>query len=187
MVIKTIAIVGANATGQVFARASALAGYETILEDVSREMLERGISAVDRLLQKASERGEIQSADRAAAMSRIAPIVGVENAIRCADLIIEAVPEELEMKPELFTIFDKFAKPGAIFASSTQTLSILDLSDVTVYRERCIGIRLRKTGPEDQYTLVSDRFELVPTELTSQETILACTEVVHRLALHGQR
>ena len=106
MVIKTIAIVGANATGQVFARASALAGYETILEDVSREMLERGISAVDRLLQKASERGEIQSADRAAAMSRIAPIVGVENAIRCADLIIEAVPEELEMKLELFTIFD---------------------------------------------------------------------------------
>ena len=174
MQINTIAIVGANATGQAFARTSALAGYATILEDVSREMLERGIASIQLSLEAAVARGEIRPPERADALARILSVVGVENAIRDGDLLIEALPEELEMKLEMFTIFDKFAKPGTIFASTTQTLSILDLSDVTVYRERCIGMRFRANQPGPS------SIELVCTKLTSNEAIRACREVAER-------
>ena len=190
MEIKTIAVIGAYTTGQAFAQASALAGYATVFEDVSREMLERGIAAVTRALEEAVTRGELSAHEQAEALTRIVPIVGVEQAIRDADLIIEAVPEELEMKLEMFTIFDKFAKPGAIFASTTQTLSVLDLSDVTVYRDRCIGMRFcegrepgaRFSGSSNPVALNRTCIELVATKLSSPETIAACRAVAYRLA-----
>jgi len=155
--VTIIAVIGASVAGQEFARASALAGYPTVFEDVSREMLERGIAQI-------SERAD------AAALARIVPVLGVETAIRDADLIIEAVPEELEMKLELFTVFDKFAKPGAIFASTTETLSILAISDVTICRERCVGMRLR-----------GGVLEMVRTRLTSEETVRRCEGVARRM------
>jgi 3-hydroxybutyryl-CoA dehydrogenase len=176
VLVRTIAIIGANATGQQFALAAALAGYSTILEDVSREMLERGVAAIDLHLERAVADGELRPEARAVALARIASVVGVESAIRDADLIVEAVPEELEMKLELFTIFDKFAKPGAILASTTARLSILDISDVTVYRERCIGMRFRASSPGGAV------MELVPSRMTSVQTMRASEEVAQRLA-----
>jgi 3-hydroxyacyl-CoA dehydrogenase len=190
-VIKTIAVIGANATGQDFARTAALAGYDTILEDISREMLERGVAKIREALDAAVARGELRAQDRDSALERITPVVGVEHAIRHADLLIEAVPEELEMKVELFTIFDKFAKPGAIFASSTRTLSILDVSDVTVYRERCVGLRYRVArepsspfGDEAHPAAVLHpaAIEVVCSKLTAPEVIDACKFVAERLS-----
>jgi len=99
----------------------------------------------------------------------------VEDAIREADLIVETVPEELEMKLELFTIFDKFAKPGAIFASTATKLSIADFSDVTVYRDRCVGMRFLEVDSAIY------RIELIKTPHTSEETIAACLAVARRM------
>ncbi len=184
MAINSIAVIGAHATGQAFAYASALADYKTILEDVSREMLERGIANIRHALGEAVERGEIQTVHYESVLARVTPIIGVEEAIRGADLIIEAVPEELEMKLELFTIFDKFAKPGAIFASTTRTLSILDISDVTLHRESCIGMRFRGSSISAGFN--RDGIELIPTGLTSDATISACRGVARRLAKEVQ-
>jgi 3-hydroxybutyryl-CoA dehydrogenase len=156
--VTIIAVIGASVAGQEFARASALAGYPTVFEDVSREMLERGIAQI-------SERAD------AAALARIVPVLGVETAIRDADLIIEAVPEELEMKLELFTVFDKFAKPGAIFATTAETLAVADISDVTVYPERCVGMRWR-----------GETLELTRTAVTSEDAMQRCSEVAKRMA-----
>jgi 3-hydroxyacyl-CoA dehydrogenase len=180
LTVNTIAIIGANTTGPAFARAAALAGYPTILEDISREMLERGMAWISDSLQDSVVRGKFPNATRLAALSRVSAASTVESAIREADLIIEAVPEEFEMKLELFTVFDKFAKPGAIFASTTSTLSILDISDVTICRERCVGMRFRELpgGGARKF----DCMELVRTRLTSDETMRACTEVAERLA-----
>jgi len=99
----------------------------------------------------------------------------VQDAIRDADLIIEAVPEEMEMKLELFTIFDKFAKPNAIFASNTSSLSITDMSDVTVCRDRCIGMHFFNPVPKMKL------LELVKTPFTSEETLATCREVGRRM------
>jgi 3-hydroxyacyl-CoA dehydrogenase len=172
--VETIAVIGAQEVGRQFARAAALAGYAVIFEDVSREMLDRGISWISASMEESVARGELTTPLRAAALSRITPARTVESAIRDADLIIEAVPEELEMKLELFTIFDKFAKPGAIFASTTTTMSILDLSDVTVCRDRCVGMRFRDAASDSHV-------EIVRTKLTSDGTLRACQEVGERM------
>jgi 3-hydroxybutyryl-CoA dehydrogenase len=99
----------------------------------------------------------------------------VDEAIRDAELIIEAVPEELEMKLELFTIFDKFAKPNAIFASNTSSLSISDFSDIVLHRDRCIGMHF--FNPVPKMRLV----EIVRTAYTSDETLATCCAVAQRM------
>ncbi len=94
-----------------------------------------------------------------------------EDASREADLIIETVSDEMEMKIELFTIFDKFAKPGVIFASTTASLSITDLAAITFCPEHCIGMRFT-FDPRS-----ASRLELVTGLKTSAETVAACREV----------
>jgi len=180
MAISSVAVIGARATGQALAYAAALAGYQTILEDVSREMLEKGIANIRQALGEAVERGEIPTVHPESALARIIPIIGVEDAIRGADLVIEAVSEELE----LFTIFDKFAKPGAIFATTTRTLSILDISDVTLHRDSCIGMRFPSSAISGEFK--RDCIELIPTEMTSHATLKACREVAGRFAKEVQ-
>ena len=173
MTVTTIAVIGAKDAGRAIAAAAGLAGYCTILEDVSRETLECAMKAIKKSLDECVECGERTTEERDAATLGIHPENKIEAAIRDADLIIETVPEELEMKLELFTIFDKFAKPGAIFASTTTTLSIRDISDVTVYRERCIGLRFQDAGVKT--------LELTRTELTASDVLSACEELALRV------
>jgi 3-hydroxyacyl-CoA dehydrogenase len=169
--VRTIAVIGATATGCAFAAAAAAAGYAVVLEDVSREMRDRGIASIAIWLRDRRECGALSEQASTAALRNISTAPTVETAIREAQLIIEAVPEELEMKLELFTIFDKFAKPGAIFISTSEKLSILDISDVTIARDRCMGMRFTRTSSGEA------ALELVPTALTSPETLRTCREV----------
>ena len=109
MEIKTIAIIGAGTMGRGIAYASALGGYTTVLEEVSDSMLSEALSWIRESLDEGVRRSKVDAAARDAALARITASQVVDEAIRDAELIIEAVPEELEMKLELFTIFDKFA------------------------------------------------------------------------------
>jgi 3-hydroxybutyryl-CoA dehydrogenase len=166
--VKTIAVIGAGPAGRSIALASILAGYRTVIEDVSRQSVER---ALEWIQQRRGEQGATEDF-----ASLLTTSTRIEDAIRDADLIIETVPDELEMKLELFTIFDKFAKPGAIFASTSATLSVGDITDVTIFRERCIGMRFPGAAAN------ADVIELVRVPLTSDETVAACREVALRLA-----
>jgi len=173
--IKTIAVIGAGTMGRGIAYAAAFGGYTTVLEDISPQMLEESTRWITKSFDERVTRGKVDSKIRDQALSLITTASSVEGAIRDADLIIEAVPEEMEMKMELFTIFDKFAKPHAIFASNTSSLSISDMSDLTVSRERCIGMHFFNPVPKMKL------IELVKTPLTSQNTVDACTEVGRRM------
>jgi 3-hydroxybutyryl-CoA dehydrogenase len=177
MQIKTIAVIGAGTIGRGIAYASALGGYTTVLEEVSDSLLAKAIAWIRESLDEGVRHGKVEAdADAcAAALARISTSHVVDEAIRDAELIIEAVPEELEMKLELFTIFDKFAKPNAIFASNTSSLSIGDFSDIVLHRERCIGMRF--------FNPVLDRklVEIIRTTHTSDETVAACVEVAARM------
>src|SRR5882724_3036070 len=175
MQIKTIAIVGAGTMGRGIAYASALGGYATVLEDVSDTMLTKAVAWIRESLDEGERRGKLDAAAGDAALARISISQVVDEAIRDAELIIEAVPEELEMKLELFTIFDKFAKPNAIFASNTSSLSITEMSDVTVHRERCVVLHFFNPVPKMKL------IELVRTSFTSDETVAACKEVGQRM------
>jgi 3-hydroxyacyl-CoA dehydrogenase len=162
--IQTIAVIGAGDQGREIALAVLLAGYRTILEDVSESRLQQAAAWI-------ADSGNVG----AEARSRLVLASTVEQAVREADLIIEAVAEEMEMKIEVFTIFDKFAKPGAIFASSSSSVSIEELAAVTFCPERCVGMRLVSgTGQ-------AEMFELVPTRDTSEETLARCREIGRRM------
>jgi 3-hydroxybutyryl-CoA dehydrogenase len=173
--IKTIAVIGAGTMGRGIAYAAAFGGYTTVLEDISPQMLHESIRWITKSFDEGVARGKVDAKIRERALSLIATANSVQDAIRDADLIIEAVPEEMEMKMELFTIFDKFSKPHAIFASNTSSLSISDMSDLTVSRERCIGMHFFNPVPKMKL------IELVRTPLTSQNTVDVCTEVGRRM------
>jgi 3-hydroxyacyl-CoA dehydrogenase len=177
MEIKTIAIVGAANLGRRIVCEAARAGYRTILEDVSPSALEQGIAWTGQALGEEVAAGRIDSAARDTALANLTTATTPEDASREADLIIEAVADEMEVKIELFTIFDKFAKPGAIFASTSTSLSITEMADVTFCPERCIGMRFLAEAKN------ANRLELVRTNETSEETIAACREVGRRMGL----
>src|SRR3984893_5487647 len=169
--IKTIAVIGAGTMGRGIAYAAAFGGYTTVLEDISSQMLEESMRWITKSFEEGVTRDKVDAKIRDRALSLITTANSVQDAIRDAELIIEAVPEEMEMKMELFTIFDKFAKPHAIFASNTSSLSISAMSDLTGSRERCSGIHFFYPVPKIEL------IELVKTPLTSQNTVDACTEV----------
>jgi 3-hydroxybutyryl-CoA dehydrogenase len=175
MEVKTIAIIGAGTMGRGIAYASALGGFRTILEDVSESIVDKALAWIRESFEQGVQRGKVEPAERDAALARISTSYVVDEAIRDAELIIEAVPEELEMKLELFTIFDKFAKPGAIFASNTSSLSISDFTDIVIARERCIGMHF--FNPVPKIRLV----EIIRTSYTSDETVATCCEIAHRM------
>ncbi len=175
MDVKTIAVIGAGTMGRGIAYAAALGGYQTVLEDVSRPVLEQAMAWIRQSFEEGVSRGKVEASVRDKALALISIAADVKDAIRDAELIIEAVPEELEMKLELFTIFDKFAKTGAVFASNTSSLSITDFTDITVSRDRCIGMHFFNPVPKMKL------IELVKTPHTSEETAAICREVARRM------
>jgi 3-hydroxybutyryl-CoA dehydrogenase len=175
MEVTTIAVIGAGTMGRGIAYASALGGFRTVLEDVSDVVLGEALTWIREAFDEGLQRGKVAAALCDAALARISTSQVVDEAIREAELIIEAVPEELEMKLELFTIFDRFAKPNAIFASNTSALSISDFSDIVIHRERCIGMHF--FNPVPKMRLV----EIIRTTHTSEETVATCVAVAHRM------
>jgi 3-hydroxybutyryl-CoA dehydrogenase len=175
MEVKTIAVIGAGTVGRGIACAAVTGGYHTKLEDVSPERLEESVAWIKRALDDGVLHGEVEASIRDEALSLISAAHSVEDAIRGADLIIEAVPDEMEMKLELFTLFDKFARPGAILASSSIVFSISEMTDVTTSQERCLGMRFPNSKPGGKL------IEIVKTSLTSDETVASCREVARRM------
>ena len=173
--VKTIAVIGAGTMGRGIAYAAAFGGYLTVLEDISAPRLAEALRWITQVFDEGVARGKVDADLRDRAIPLISTATTVQDAIRDADLIVEAVPEEMEMKMELFTIFDKFAKPGAIFASNTSSLSISDMSELTVARERCIGMHFFNPVPKMKL------IELVRTPLTSDDTVEVCTVVGQRM------
>ncbi len=127
MEVKTIGVIGAGTMGRGIAYAAACGGYRTVLEDFSPTTLEDGVAYIQQTLEESVTRGKVTPEQRISALGNLATARRVEDACREADLLIEAAPEEIEVKLEIFTIFDKFAKPDAILASNTSSFLISDL------------------------------------------------------------
>jgi len=173
--VQTIAVIGAGAQGREIACASALGGYKTVLEDISPRVLEEAMAWIRQSFREGAARGKFEAQASNQVLSRLSTAGDVKDAIGDAELIIETVPEELEMKLELFTIFDRFAKTGAIFASTASSVSISDFTDIVVSRERCIGMHF--SHAVSQRTLI----ELSRTPYTSEDTVAICRAVARRM------
>ena len=175
MEVKTIGIIGAGTMGRGIAYAAAVGGYRTILEDVMPETLAKGMAWIKQSLDEGVQRGKLEGAARDAALARIETSSSVENVCREADFLIEAVPEEMELKLELFTLFDKFAKPKAVLASNTSSLSIAEMAEMTYRPELCAGMHFFNPVPKMRL------IEIVQAPKTSDETIAVCRELGGRM------
>jgi len=175
MEVKTIGVIGAGTMGRGIAYAAALGGYRTILEDVMPETLHKGLAWIRQTLEEGVQRGKVTPEERDAALGRITTVPTVEAACREADFLIEAVPEEMELKLELFTLFDKFARPQTVLASNTSSLSIAEMAEMTYRPELCVGMHFFNPVPKMRL------IEIVRAPKTSDETIAACREVGARM------
>ena len=173
--VKTVAVIGAGAMGRGIAHAAALGGYRTILEDLLPNALRQAESEIRASLDQAVELGKVNSSDADAAFSRLEYADSVAQAAREADLVIEAVPEEMESKIEIFTLLDKICRPATILASNTSSLSITEIASVTYRAQKCVGMHF--FNPVHKMK----RLKVVRALETDADTLAAAVEVGRRM------
>jgi len=173
--IKTVAVIGAGIMGRGIAHAAALGGYCTILEDILPAALRKAEGEIRANLDKAVELGKVAAPDADAAFKRLQYAGSVEEAARPADLVIEAVPEEMESKIEIFTLLDKICRPATILASNTSSLSVTEMASVTYRAKKCVGMHF--FNPVHKMKLL----EVVRALETDDDTLATAVEVGHRM------
>jgi 3-hydroxybutyryl-CoA dehydrogenase len=173
--IKTVAVIGAGTMGRGIAHVAALGGFRTILEDLLPNALRKAESDIRANLDKSVELGKVSADDARQAMSRMEYAGSVEQAVREADLVIEAVPEEMESKIEIFTLLDKICRPETILASNTSSLSITEIASVTYRAKKCLGMHF--FNPVHKMKLL----EIVKALETDEQTVNAAAEVGRRM------
>lgn len=173
--VRTIAVIGAGIMGRGIAYAAALGGYRTILEDVLPNALRRAGDEIKANFDKGVELGKVSADDAAAAMARLEYASTPEEAARQAELVIEAVPEEMESKIEIFTLLDKACRPDTILASNTSSLSITEIASVTYRPKKCIGMHFFNPVPKMKL------LEIVRALETDEQTVQTCAEVGRRM------
>ncbi len=138
--IETIAVLGAGNMGHGIAEVAALAGYEVRMRDINEELVQDGYDNIEWSLNKLAEKDQLSEAEAEDTLDRITALVDVEDAVGAADVVIEAVPEKMGIKKEVYTEVEAYAPEDAIFATNTSSLSITELSEVTDRPEQFCGM-----------------------------------------------
>ena len=173
--VRTVAVIGAGIMGRGIAHLAALGGYRTILEDLLPNALRKAETEIRANLDQAVELGAVDAADADAAFSRLEYAGSVDEAAREADLVIEAVPDEMESKLEIFIMLDKFCRPATILAANTSRLSVTEIASATYRARKCVGMRFLNPVPEMKL------LEIVRALETDDDTLAAVVEVGKRM------
>jgi len=174
-VVRAIGVIGAGRLGRGIALAAAMGGYRTILEDLLPNALRHAEIEIRTSLDQATTLGRISSAAADAALSHMEFADSVEDAARPADLVIEAGPEEMESKIEIFTLLDKICRPGTILISNLDSLSISEIARVTYRAPNCLGMRF--LDPVE----IGARLEIIRGLETDDETVATAMEMGQRM------
>ena len=175
MSIKQITILGAGTMGAGIAHAAALAGIDVILRDIKGEFIERGIANITKYLQKAVDKEKISADQMKATLDRITAETDLKEAIKGSLLIIEAVPERMDLKKEIFAELSDICAEDIILASNTSSLSVKEISSVVKNPQRVIGVHFFNPVP------VLKLVELIRGESTSDEVYLTAEEFVKKI------
>ena len=179
---KKVGIVGFGQMGSGIAQVAAAAGFQVVANEVSEELLEKGIRGIEKRLDKAIEKGKSDQAAKDKTLGNITTATEYESMADC-DLVIEAVTEDMGIKKEVFGELDKICGPNTIFASNTSSLPIGDLSAVTGRRDKFIGLHFFNPVP------IMKLVEVVRTIDTSDETFNAAKafgEAVGKVAVSAK-
>lgn len=174
MEVKTITVFGAGIMGSGIAHVAAAAGYRTVLYDISNAMLETARAHISENLRKGVEHKKVLPEHMESTLSRITYSVDFDQAAS-SDFIIEAVPEKIELKLELFARLDKLACENAIFASNTSALSITEMAAATTRPQKLVGMHF--FNPVHRMKLI----EIIKGLETDPETVLITEEVGKRM------
>jgi enoyl-CoA hydratase/3-hydroxyacyl-CoA dehydrogenase len=164
MEINKIAVIGAGAMGHGIAQLAAIAGFDVTMRDISEEFVEAGMKKIRWSIGKFLEKGKMSPSEAEKTLKRIKPLVSLKAAVEGADFIIEAVPEKLELKQQIFKEIDGYAPAHAILATNTSALPITEIAAVTNRPEKVIGMHF--FNPPALMRLV----EVVMGEKTSEDT-----------------
>ncbi|MHA2294081.1 MAG: 3-hydroxyacyl-CoA dehydrogenase NAD-binding domain-containing protein [Candidatus Hodarchaeales archaeon] len=173
--IKTVAVVGAGDMGHGIAQAALQAGYKVSLYDIEDEFVEKGKGRIDWSLGKFEEKGRIAKGERDKFMGNLTTFIDLQEAVKDADLIIEAAPEILELKKEIFGNLEKFAPKHAILSTNTSNMSINELGSATERPEKVAGMHF--FNPVVLMQLV----EITRGEKTSDETTQILEEMTKKM------
>jgi len=171
MKIRKVGVLGCGLMGAGIAEVAARAGFETVVREVSEEVVEKGLEKLRGSLDKAVERGKLDAAERDKAWGRLRGVVDLGALAEC-DLVVEAIVENLDEKRKTFAALDAVVKEGALFASNTSSLTITQIAMATRRPDRFVGLHFFNPVP------VMKLVEVVRTLLTSQEAYDAAIEVV---------
>jgi 3-hydroxybutyryl-CoA dehydrogenase len=171
--IKNVAVIGAGIMGHGFAQIFAQKGYSVFLYDIDEKILKSALARIGASLDTFIEHRMIRAKEKKAALEKISVTTDLEEAVGKADFVLEAVPEIMDLKKEIFAKLDRFAPPHAILASNTSGLSITQMASVTQRPEKTIIVH--GINPPTIIPVV----EIVRGEKTSDET----AELVYRLLL----
>src|SRR6056297_2161294 len=174
--VSTVSVLGAGNMGHGIAEVAALAGYEVTLRDINEELVQEGYESIEWSLNKLAEKDRLTDEEAAAARDRIEPVVDLADAVGEADVIIEVVPEVMDIKTDVFSEVAEHAPDHAIFVTNTSSLSITDLSAATDRPEQFCGMHF--FNPPVRMELV----EVIAGSHTSEETLALVEELAEPMA-----
>ncbi len=171
MAIHNVTVIGAGLMGRGIAHVAALGGYRTTMVDVTDEILQAALTNIQSEMEKGVARGKLSAEAKDKALAQLTLETSQEKAAKDADLIIEAVPEDMKIKTDTFTLLDKAAPAHTILASNTSSMSVTEMAAVTGRAPRFLGMHF--FNPVHKMKLL----EIVSGLETSQETIQIAEQV----------
>ncbi len=165
MEIKNITVLGSGIMGHGIAQISAMAGYNVVLRDIEQKFLDKAMDKINWSLEKLVSKEKISKDERDKITARIKPMVDLSDAVHDSDLVIEAVPEIMDLKKQVYQELDKVADGRIIFASNTSTLPITEIANTISRPEKFIGIHF--FNPPQLMKLV----EVIPGQKTTDDII----------------
>ncbi len=175
MVEKNITIVGSGTMGRGIAHVAAIGGYSVVLNDTSEEILQQNLDRVRSNLAKGVALGKLSQEDCDASLSRISPCIDLKKAVADSDFIIEAVPEQIDLKLRLLEEIARHCKPESVLASNTSGLSITEMAAVTARPRDFIGMHF--FNPVHKMKLVEIVRGLETSDATVATTIAVCQQM----------
>lgn len=174
MAIRTVAVLGAGQMGAGIAQVAAASGYAVVMRDIEDRFVQGGLSKIEARLGRSVQKGELDDAAARAIRSRVHGTLAMADAAK-ADLIIEAVPEDPDLKKSVLREADGLAPPSAILASNTSSIAIGELAKATRRPDRFVGMHFFNPVP------VMKLVEVVRGKETSDETVATALEVCARM------
>ncbi len=175
MTVEKVAVIGSGLMGRGIAHVAALGGYQTTMVDVSTEILEKAMGNIRKEMEKGVSIGKLAADAKDAALGRLVVETNLEEAAQDADLVIEAIPEDMKLKAETFTRLDQSAPASAILATNTSSLSITEMAAVTKRPKQFLGMHF--FNPVHKMKLL----EIVVGLETSEGTVKLAEEVGRKM------